>query len=145
MYLFENKQIPYWQLVNSEDSLIALQLSQPWEKPITCSVAFEVESEAWVIQILLCLVFKSLHLAKCLVLFCFVFFVELKCLYKGLLECVAFPTQSIYLIDFFFTVVLDWKIPGCWTPNTIVLFHVFIMLFCKSHICLSYQCTAAKL
>lgn len=89
MYLFENKRTPYWQLVNSEDSLIALQLSQPWEEPIACSVAFEVESEAWVIQILLCLVFKSLHSAKCL------FFVELKCLYKGLLECVAFPSQSI--------------------------------------------------
>lgn len=46
MYLFENKRTPYWQLVNSEDSLIALQLSQPWEEPIACSVAFEVESEA---------------------------------------------------------------------------------------------------
>lgn len=94
MYLFENRQPPSWHLVNSEDNLIALQLSQPWEKPIACLVAFEVESEAQVIQILLCLVFRSLHLAKCLV------FVEFKSLQIGLLECVAFPIQSIDPIVF---------------------------------------------
>lgn len=135
MYLFENRQPPSWHLVNSEDNLIALQLSQPWEKPIACLVAFEVESEAQVIQILLCLVFRSLHLAKCLV------FVEFKSLQRGLLECVAFPIQSIDPIVFCCSGLENTRILD---PKCNCAFSCFHYMFCKSHICLSYQCTAAN-
>lgn len=113
MYLCKKKQTRH--VVNSEDSPIALQLPQPWAKLTQQHLKWKAMLESFRF---FCVQFLKVYTCQS------VSFLQSLNVQKSFLECMAYPVQSVDHIDFCF--ILDWKIPGCWIPNTIVLFRVFM-------------------